>query len=140
MVNKLTNNVPASARSVIRQLADVLPEIEDGLLRGYSHAVMHAALPALGINVSLPYYYKMLHKLRQERRDKALSPEATQPAVPHSTAPIAGHTDVTKATVLSTAIDEIAAGELCTIPVAPSATQPFRWKAKDFLSKDWSNF
>lgn len=68
MVNKLISAIPDTKRSVLRQLEDLLPEIEDGLAKGYSHAAMHAALPALGINIGLPYYHRALNLLRNERR------------------------------------------------------------------------
>jgi len=53
MVNQITIGISSDKRSVLRRLEDLLPEIEDGLARGFSHAVMHAALPQVGINITL---------------------------------------------------------------------------------------
>lgn len=142
MVNKLTVNVPAGRRSVLRRLEDLLPEIEQGLAAGYTHADMHAALPSLGINVGLPYYYRALHKLRKERREGTACPvpapvartEILKPDKQDAALPSPNKGD------FSGALTPSPASTVATIVGEQSGPKKFRWSAKEFLAIDWENF
>lgn len=142
MANLLTSGVSSTTRSVVRQLEDLLPQIEDGLARGYSHAVMHAALPSLGINISLAYYHRALRLLRKERR------EGKQLQVAQYLAPIQlpdasqleGQAGDTKASNVSAALTDKASVRISDISAEQPQIQPFRWNGLELINKDWSNF
>lgn len=142
MPNLLTTSVAATERSVVRQLEDLLPQIEDGLARGYSHAVMHAALPALGINISLAYYHRALRLLRQERKEgkRLQGPQELVPAPLGEMSPPAEYHGTASPSNLSGPIVEKAADHIGNISPEPNKALPFRWKGQEFLNKDWSNF
>jgi len=142
MVNKLTVSVPPGRRSVLRRLEDLLPEIEQGLAEGYTHADMHAALPSLGINVGLPYYYRALHKLRKERREGTARPlpaPVTRTEVPQSEKQDAALPSPNKGD-FSGAITPSPASLVATIVGEQSGPKKFRWSGQEFLNKDWENF
>lgn len=143
MVNELTIGVPSDKRSVLRRLEDLLPQIEDGLARGYSHAVMHAALPQLGINISLPYYHRVLHKLRKERREGRQAPTLPKllPALgqlPQAKAEVPA-CDV-KTTELSSAFIKGAPGQSSTISGGSGETQMFKYRGEALLNRDFTKF
>lgn len=141
MANLLTNDISSTTRSVIRQLEDLLPQIEDGLARGYSHAAMHATLPALGINISLAYYHRALRLLRQERQAKKPQAERLLDSFPLPDASqLAANAGDTSESNLSGAIAVKASGQLGNISPEQTRPQPFRWKGQEFLNKDWKNF
>lgn len=143
MINKLITGLPNDKRSVIRQLEDLLPEIEEGLAKGYSHATMHAALPALGINIGLPYYHRVLNMLRRERREGKRKPLliTTPPPGPsqEGATPAPGRSDP-KAPVLAVALAKNLPETAGTINGESSGPKPFKWSGREFLDKDWSNF
>ena len=143
MTNTFIGRIPSGSRSVIRRLEDLLPEIEAGLARGYPHAMMHAELPALGINISFAYYERVLRLLRQERRNAerclkgTSSPtpaDTTKPEAPVTLPPISKMNDLTGA------ISDREDGSADKVAEARVGPQPFRWKGADLLNKDWSDF
>jgi len=125
-------------------MEDLLPEIEDGLARGYSHAVMYAALPEVGINITLAYYHRVLHKLRQERRDGRKAP--TMPDMPSAQAPApqepaqALDASQTKAVELSNAIAQGAPGQIATIDKGSGEAPLFKYRGAALLDRDFSQF
>lgn len=141
MVNKLINVIPVAKRSVLRQLEDLLPEIEEGLAKGYSHAAMHAALPAFGINIGLPYYHRALNLLRNERRQGKHrdTPVEMPKASPEAPAPAPTSSDV-KAPVLPVVLAKSSPDAPSNINSESSGPKPFTWSGREFLEKDWSNF
>lgn len=149
MVTDSVLRLPASARSVLRKLEGLLPQIEEGLAHGYSHAVIHGALAELGITVGLPYYHRALHKLRRERREGRLqdtSPPRSLETPMRDRAQInEAHSfpasyGVGRGDDLSVAIAQELAEPMGNMSKEPTQVQPFRWKGQDFLNKDWSNF
>lgn len=141
MVNKLITALPDAKRSVLRQLEDLLPEIEDALAKGYSHAALHAALPALRINIGLPYYYRALNMLRRERREgkqRRTSPQTSESGPELSTAALA-RSDA-KAPVLPVALAKSSSEGASNINGESSGPKPFTWSGREFLQKDWSKF
>jgi hypothetical protein len=141
MVNKLIAEIPSAKRSLLRQLEDLLPEIEEGLAKGYSHAAMHAALPALGINIGLPYYHRALNMLRRERREgkhRQIPPQTSGPERELPT-PAPERSDM-KAPVLPVAFVKTSLDAPSTINSESSGPKPFTWSGREFLEKDWSNF
>lgn len=141
MVNKIINGIPDAKRSVLRQLEDLLPEIEEGLAKGYSHAAMHAALPALGINIGLPYYHRVLNLLRNERRQGKHrgTPVETQKARREAPELASAPSDV-KAAVLPVVLAKTSPEAPSNINSESSGPKPFTWSGREFLEKDWSNF
>jgi hypothetical protein len=144
MINKLTSGIPANKRSVLRQLEDLLPQIEDGLARGYTHAVMHAALPEVGIQISLQYYHRVLHMLRQERRqgkksgrivDLSSAPSDSPPEADQLPTPLQAKTGE-----LSNAIAEGTPGQLATIDTAAEGATLFKYRGQALLQRDWAKF
>jgi len=143
MVNKLINGIPNGKRSVLRQLEDLLPEIEEGLAKGYSHAAMHAALPALGINIGLPYYHRALNMLRRERREGKREPtliETPPPGPEPEVAPPAPGQSNLKAPILPVAFAGTLPDPASTISGESPGPKPFKWSGREFLDKDWTNF
>jgi hypothetical protein len=143
MVNELTTGVSEDQRSVLRRLQDLLPQIEKGLAEGYSHAVMHAQLPKLGIDISLGYYHRVLHKLRKEEREGkqkrssepiAATDRLSGPSVqvePSCTA---------KAANLQGAIADQSGDFGGTITVKPPKPKSFGWTGEEALTRDFSKF
>ena len=145
MTNQLTDRIPPATRSVIRRVEDLLPQIEDGLVRGYSHAVMHAELATFGINISFAYYERVLRLLRQERRlaeqpCRGTSNPAQVPGEDDKQAAIVTRPAETKVDDLTGAIPGQTSGSIDKVTVARSSPAPFRWKGSDLLNKDWSEF
>lgn len=143
MVNKITIGIPSEKRSVLRQMEDLLPQIEDGLSRGYSHAVMHAALPEVGINITLPYYHKVLHKLRKERRDRKKSSAPLN--IPPAPDEMSHGADLSpavsaKPVELPTAIAVGVSGQAGTITEGSDGPTLFKYKGKALLDRDWTEF
>lgn len=142
MTNKLTNGIPTNKRSLLRQLEDLLPQIEDGLACGYSHAVMHAALPELGINITLAYYHRVLHKLRQERRDRKVTPPMPDPGPapsPQDPAP-ALDASQTRTAELSNAIADDAPAQIGNMDKGPGDAPLFKYRGQALLDRDFSKF
>jgi hypothetical protein len=149
MVTDSVLSLPASTRSVLRKLEGLLPQIEEGLAQGYSHAVIHGALEELGITVGLPYYHRALHKLRRERREGKL--QSCSPPRPLET-PMRDRAQINEAQSspalydarrgddLSVAVAQELAEPMGNMSKEPTQVQTFRWKGQDFLNKDWSNF
>ncbi|WP_323144918.1 hypothetical protein [Massilia phyllosphaerae] len=137
MVNMLTKGIPADKRSVLRRIEDLLPQIEDGLAKGYSHAAMHAELPVLGINISLPYYHRVLHKLRAERRLAGFGLTPTREKTPE---PQAQQGSAANALDLNSAFAEGCLDAIGTIVTESEEPKPFRWKGHDVLTRDFSKF
>lgn len=144
MDSKLVAVVPDDQRSVLRRMEDLLSEIEEGLTKGYSHAAMHGALPSLGIHISLAYYHRVLRKLRQERRDgkaqgRGSTLERPMRAQSQETAanPVA---DAAKTEELQSPIAGSDSSSAGNIKQQTNDVKPFRWKGRDFLTRDWSNF
>lgn len=141
MANLLTSGAAAPPRSMVRQLEDLLPQIEEGLAQGYSHAVMHAALPSLGINISITYYHRVLRLLRKERREgKQSQVQPIAPDRPPVAPPATAQDGNARERDLSTTLTEEASSQIGNITAEQPQTQPFRWKGQEFLNKDWSNF
>ena len=142
MANLITDEISSATRSVVRRLEDLLPQIEEGLSRGYSHAGMHAALSALGINISLAYYHRVLRLLRKERRDgksRAVVPLPV-PDVPPAVALPNMPDELMRMPNLACALALKDMDQTGNISVEKAPIQPFRWKGQEFLDKDWSNF
>jgi hypothetical protein len=142
MANLLADEISSATRSVVRRLEDLLPQIEAGLSRGYSHAGMHAALSALGINISLAYYHRVLRLLRKERRDGKLRTVAPLPvpALPPAVAPPSMPDELLRTPDLPCALALKEINQTGNISAEKAPIQPFRWKGQEFLNKDWSNF
>ncbi|MBD8675129.1 hypothetical protein [Massilia sp. CFBP 13647] len=143
MANKLTSGIPPTKRAVLRQLEDLLPQIEDGLAQGYSHAVMHAELPALGINISLPYYHRVLRLLRKERREGKRVPSPALPCAPVQQEEAQSEVQQprnTRADGFPGAFPGMTNELVRKIDVEPAETKKFRWSGKELLDKDWTQF
>ncbi len=143
MENKLTNSIPPTKRSLLRQLEELLPQIEDGLARGYSHSVMHAELPTLGITVSLPYYHRALRLLRKERREGKRMLGPTPPYEPlqlKETQFKDQRPDNARVTDLSSAFEEKTVETVSKIGVVPTEPKKFRWSGKEISGRDWTQF
>jgi hypothetical protein len=143
MVNELTIGIPATQRTALRRLGDLLPQIEHGLANGYSHAAMHAELTTLGIYISLPYYHKVIHRLRKEQRQGARPPSLAPLSVPQETAEALVQVQQAgepKASNLSTGFTERSDSSAGTISVESGTPAKFRWKGEEILNRDWSKF
>lgn len=142
MTNPLTHDIPPTARSVLRQLEDLLPQIEEGLTRGYSHAAMHASLSKLGINITLAYYHRSLRILRQERKStgEPFGITSVAPAIVSKTQLKVTTPSNMKADDLPNALTEQASDSKADITAERTPPRPFRWKGADLLNKDWSQF
>lgn len=142
MVNKLTIGIPANKRSVLRQMEDLLPQIEDGLARGYSHESMHAALPEVGINITLAYYHRVLHKLRKEQRDGKKAPTMPDllPAPTQHEPAQALESCQTKTPELLNAIADDRPGQIVTISEGSEEPPLFKYRGKALLDRDFSTF
>ena len=74
------------ARPIVRRLEELLPDIEEGLAKGYTRANIVAALKTEGIDISVATLSVYLQRLRQ-RRDRtsaALEANALAPTAPVS--------------------------------------------------------
>jgi len=141
MVNILTKGIPTDKRSVLRRIEDLLPQIEDGLAKGYSHAVMHAELPALGINISLPYYHRVLHKLRAERQlAKNKLESGLNPTREQTPRPQAQQGSTANALDSTSAFSEGCRDAIGTIVTESEEPKRFRWNGQDVLTRDFSKF
>lgn len=149
MIKELTIRLPASTRTILRQLEDLLPQIEDGLAQGYSHAVIHAALAELGIKIGLSYYHRALHKLRKEKREgRVPRGSVSQSEIAPVRSPLLGDMrqpsvcqhETTRASDISDAITPKGECQIVDIRTERPQSQPFRWKGQEFLTKDWTNF
>jgi hypothetical protein len=118
--------------------------MEDGLARGYSHAVMYAALPEVGTNIALAYYHRVLHKLRQEKREGKKAP--TMPSMPSAQVlspqqPVqALDASQTKAVELLNAIVQGAPGQIATINKGSGEAPLFKYRGAALLDRDFSQF
>lgn len=143
MENKLTSSISPTKRSLLRQLEDLLPQIEDGLAQGYSHSVMHAELPTLGITISLPYYHRALRLLRKERRERKRMFGTTPPSESvqlKDTQFRDQQLDNERVTDLSSAFGERTVETVRKIGVVPTETKKFRWSGKEISGRDWTQF
>lgn len=143
MDNKITNSISPAKRSLLRRLEELLPQIEDGLARGYSHSVMHAELPTLGITVSLSYYHRALRLLRKERREGKRMLGPTPPSKPVQLKEMQckdQQLDNARVTHLSSAFEEKTVETVRKIDVVPTETKKFRWSGKEISGRDWTQF
>jgi hypothetical protein len=143
MENILIDSISPTKRSLLRQLEELLPQIEDGLARGYPHSVMHAELPTLGITISLPYYHRALRLLRKERREQKRLFGSTPPS---ELVQLKGtqfkdsQLDNARVTDLSTAFEARADETVSKIVEVPTETKKFRWSGKEISGRDWTQF
>jgi hypothetical protein len=144
MVNEITKNLSSKDRSVLRQIEDLLPQIEEGLAAGYSHAAMHAQLPALGINISLKYYHLVLHKLRKEKREGGKVVSLRAPVLTPSQSELVGPdlplAPVVKARGLSVAIASDSTGPVSTMVQTSGEPKSLRWDPQAADKRDISSF
>jgi hypothetical protein len=144
MVNQLTKNLSSKDRSVLRQIEDLLPQIEEGLAAGYSHAAMHAQLPALGINISLKYYHLVLHKLRKEKREGrkvvGLQPTVVAPSQSEQAGSDRTLVPVAKDGVLPGAFVNDSSGPVSTMVQKLGEPKSMRWDPQAADKRDISTF